>query len=76
VLWHGTALKCSHLKCAHREGGPRISARDPRIDNRTAKLIDHIRRILPGSQTTRFAVGYFFLFGLQRLDHSIAQLTP
>jgi len=46
------------------------------IDNCTAKLVDHIRRIPPGSQVARFAVGYFFLSGLQRLDHSIAQLAP
>jgi len=46
------------------------------IDNRTDKLVDHIRRTLPGSQVARFAVGYFFLSGLERPDHSIAQLTP
>ena len=46
------------------------------IDNRTDKLVDHIRRTLPGSQVARFAVGHSFLSGLQRLDHSIAQLTP
>ena len=45
------------------------------IDNRTDKLVDHISRIPPGSQAARFAVGYFFLSGLQRPDHSIAQLT-
>lgn len=35
------------------------------IDNRQEKLIDHIRRILPGSQAAHFAVGYFFLSGLE-----------
>ena len=35
------------------------------IDNRNEKLLDHIRRILPGSQSARFAVGYFFLCGLE-----------
>jgi len=35
------------------------------IDNRTDKLIDHIRRILPGSQAARFAVGYFSLSELK-----------
>ncbi|NLF15627.1 MAG: helicase, partial [Anaerolineaceae bacterium] len=35
------------------------------IDNRTDKLVDHIRRILPGSQAARFVVGYFFLSGLE-----------
>ena len=34
------------------------------IDNRHEKLIDHIQRILPGSQAAKFAVGYFFLSGL------------
>jgi hypothetical protein len=31
------------------------------IDNRTEKLVDHIRRVLPGSDAAKFAVGYFFL---------------
>jgi len=35
------------------------------IDNRSEKLVDHIRRILPGSQAAKFAVGYFFLSGLE-----------
>ena len=35
------------------------------IDNRSEKLVDHIRRILPGSRAARFAVGYFFLSGLE-----------
>jgi hypothetical protein len=35
------------------------------IDNRQEKLVDHIRQILPGSQAARFAVGYFFLSGLE-----------
>ncbi len=35
------------------------------IDNRQERLVDHIRRILPGSQAARFAVGYFFLSGLE-----------
>ena len=35
------------------------------IDNRTERLVDHIRRILPGSQAARFAVGYCFLSGLE-----------
>ena len=46
------------------------------IGNRTERLVDRIRRILPGSQAARFAVGHFFLSGLERPDHSIAQLTP
>ena len=35
------------------------------IDNQNCKLIDVIRTILPGSQAARFAVGYFFLSGLE-----------
>lgn len=35
------------------------------IDNRDQKLVDQIRTILPGSQAAKFAVGYFFLSGLQ-----------
>ena len=35
------------------------------IDNRHEKLIDHIRRALAGSQSASFAVGYFFLSGLE-----------
>jgi superfamily II DNA/RNA helicase/HKD family nuclease len=35
------------------------------IDNRQEKLVDHIRTILPNAQAAKFAVGYFFLSGLQ-----------
>ena len=35
------------------------------IDNRHQKLVDRIRRILPGSKEAKFAVGYFFLSGLE-----------
>ena len=42
------------------------------IDNRDEKLVDHIRQVLPGTQACKFAVGYFFLSGLEavadRLD--------
>ena len=34
------------------------------IDNQAEKLVDHIRRILPGSEAARFAVRDFFLSGL------------
>ncbi len=33
-------------------------------DNREQKPVDHINRILPATQAARFAVGYFFLSGL------------
>ena len=39
------------------------------IDNRKEKLVDHINRILSSTESARFAVGYFFLSGLE----SIAQ---
>ncbi|MFZ5917985.1 MAG: helicase-related protein [Chloroflexota bacterium] len=42
------------------------------IDNRTDKLVDHIRRILPGSQAAHFAVGYFFLSGLEAVADRLA----
>ena len=35
------------------------------IDNRSRTLIDHIRVELPGAQAAKFAVGYFFLSGLE-----------
>jgi len=35
------------------------------IDNRDEKLVDHIKRILPSADTAKFAVGYFFLSGLE-----------
>ena len=44
------------------------------IDNRTEKLVDHIRRILPGSQAARFAVGYFFLSGLEAVADQLANV--
>ena len=44
------------------------------IDNRTEKLVDHIRQILPGSQSARFAVGYFFLSGLEAVADQLANV--
>lgn len=35
------------------------------IDNREQKLVDHINQILGGTQSAKFAVGYFFLSGLE-----------
>jgi superfamily II DNA or RNA helicase len=35
------------------------------IDNRTENLVDVIRRVLPSCQAAKFAVGYFFLSGLE-----------
>jgi hypothetical protein len=44
------------------------------VDNRQEKLVDHIRRILPGSQAARFAVGYFFLSGLEAVADVLANV--
>jgi hypothetical protein len=44
------------------------------IDNRHEKLIDHIRQILPGSQSAKFAVGYFFLSGLEAVADQLANV--
>jgi hypothetical protein len=37
------------------------------IDNRREKLVDHINRILSSTESARFAVGYFFLSGLENI---------
>ena len=37
------------------------------IDNRNEKLVDHINRILDSTESARFAVGYFFLSGLESI---------
>jgi hypothetical protein len=37
------------------------------IDNREQKLVDHINRILPSTEAARFAVGYFFVSGLDAI---------
>jgi len=44
------------------------------IDNRHEKLIDHIRRILPTSQSAKFAVGYFFLSGLEAVADQLSNV--
>ena len=41
------------------------------IDNRHEKLVDHIRRILESSEAARFAVGYFFLSGLEAIGDKL-----
>jgi superfamily II DNA or RNA helicase len=38
------------------------------IDNRTERLVDHINRILPSTERAKFAVGYFFLSGLEPIQ--------
>lgn len=44
------------------------------IDNRTEKLVDAIRRLLPGSASAKFAVGYFFLSGLEAVTDQLANV--
>ena len=41
------------------------------IDNRNERLVDHIRRILPGSRAAKFAVGYFFLSGFRAIADTL-----
>ena len=42
------------------------------IDNRDQKLVDHINRILGTTDSARFAVGYFFLSGLEAIQANLA----
>lgn len=44
------------------------------IDNRDQKLVDHIKETLPGSQAAKFAVGYFFLSGLEAVADVLANV--
>lgn len=44
------------------------------IDNRTEKLVDHIRTMLASSESAKFAVGYFFVSGLESVADQIAAL--
>lgn len=42
------------------------------IDNRHEKLVDHINRILASTEAARFAVGYFFLSGMESIAERLA----
>ena len=42
------------------------------IDNRNQKLVDHIRTILDSTDSARFAVGYFFLSGLESIQDKLS----
>ncbi len=44
------------------------------IDNRRELLVDHIKRILLNSQSAKFAVGYFFLSGLEAVADTLANV--
>lgn len=45
------------------------------IDNRSLLLIDSLREILPGSEVAKFAVGYFFLSGLEAVVDSLENVN-
>jgi hypothetical protein len=42
------------------------------IDNRDQKLVDHMNCILGGTDSAKFAVGYFFLSGLEAVAGNLA----
>jgi superfamily II DNA or RNA helicase len=42
------------------------------IDNRRQKLVDHIQKILGTTESARFAVGYFFLSGLEAIARPLS----
>jgi superfamily II DNA or RNA helicase len=44
------------------------------IDNRSELLVEHIRTILASTEAARFAVGYFFLSGLEGIAKSLAEV--
>lgn len=41
------------------------------IDNRDERLVDHITEILPAANRAKFAVGYFFLSGLEAIGNRL-----
>lgn len=45
------------------------------IDNHDQKLVDHINRILPSTDVAKFAVGYFFLSGLEAVAKTLDGLS-
>ncbi|HNZ32504.1 MAG TPA: hypothetical protein PKJ25_10440, partial [Smithellaceae bacterium] len=45
------------------------------IDNRDEKLVDHIKRILPSADAAKFAVGYFFLSGLEAVSSELDSVS-
>ncbi len=44
------------------------------IDNRNERLVDHINRILASTEAARFAVGYFFLSGLESIAERLGEV--
>jgi len=45
------------------------------IDNRHTKLVDHINRLLDSTEQARFAVGYFFLSGLESIAEKLEHVS-
>jgi superfamily II DNA/RNA helicase len=44
------------------------------VDNRREKLVDHINQILGTTESARFAVGYFFLSGLEAIARQLSRV--
>ena len=44
------------------------------IDNRSEKLIDHIRGILPAAESAKFAAGYFFISGFEAIGKDLGSM--
>jgi len=44
------------------------------IDNHDVKLIDELARRFPSSEKAKFAVGYFFLSGLEPLKDQLVNV--
>lgn len=45
------------------------------IDNRENKLVDHINQILSSTEAAKFAVGYFFLSGLEAVAGNLSSVS-
>lgn len=45
------------------------------IDNREQKLVDHINQILGSTDAAKFAVGYFFLSGMEAIEKNLGGMT-
>ena len=42
------------------------------IDNRNERLVEHIKQILATTESAKFAVGYFFLSGLEAIEEKLS----
>lgn len=45
------------------------------VNNRREPLVDHINRILTSTDAARFAVGYFFVSGLESIAERLASVS-